>query len=33
MKLCTRALWLEHGTVKMDAGSKEVCDAYFVNAS
>lgn len=33
MKPCIRALWLEHGTVKMDAGSKEVCNAYFGNAS
>lgn len=26
---CTRALWLEHGRIKMDATPQEVCDAYF----
>ena len=26
---CTRAIWLEHGAVKMDGTSKEVCDIYF----
>ncbi|MDP4835645.1 MAG: ABC transporter ATP-binding protein [Burkholderiales bacterium] len=27
--LCNRALWLEHGKIKMDASSEEVCNAYF----
>jgi len=26
---CTRALWLEHGRVLMDATPAQVCDAYF----
>lgn len=26
---CTRALWLEHGKVKLDGAPQEVCDAYF----
>ena len=29
MHTCTRALWLEHGKVKMDGAPQEVCDAYF----
>lgn len=29
MKSCTRALWLEHGAIKMDATPEEVCNAYF----
>jgi lipopolysaccharide transport system ATP-binding protein len=29
LKTCTRALWLEHGKIKMDATPSEVCDAYF----
>ena len=29
MKTCNRAIWLEHGKVKMDGASKEVCHAYF----
>jgi lipopolysaccharide transport system ATP-binding protein len=29
IKTCTRALWLEHGKIKMDATPSEVCDAYF----
>jgi len=29
LKTCTRALWLEHGKIKMDATPQEVCDAYF----
>ena len=29
LKTCTRALWLEHGKIKMDASPNEVCDAYF----
>lgn len=28
-KTCDRALWLEHGKLKMDASSKEVCSAYW----
>lgn len=26
---CTRAIWLEHGKIKMDATPEEVCQAYF----
>ena len=26
---CTRALWLEHGSIKMDSTPEEVCNAYF----
>jgi len=26
---CTRALWLEHGKIKLDASPQIVCDAYF----
>jgi lipopolysaccharide transport system ATP-binding protein len=29
LKTCNRALWLEHGKIKMDASPNEVCDAYF----
>lgn len=29
MRSCTRALWLEHGTIKMDAAPEEVCNAYL----
>ena len=29
MNMCTRALWLEHGKIKMDDKPREVCDAYF----
>jgi lipopolysaccharide transport system ATP-binding protein len=29
MQICTRAIWLEHGQVKMDGAPKQVCDAYF----
>ncbi len=29
MHTCTRAVWLEHGKVKMDGVPQEVCDAYF----
>ena len=29
LNTCTRALWLEHGKIKMDGSSQEVCDAYF----
>lgn len=28
-KTCTRAIWLEHGQVKMDGPAKEVVAAYF----
>lgn len=28
-KTCTRALWLEHGQIKMDGPAKEVAQAYF----
>lgn len=27
--ICTKAVWLDHGTVKMIGDSKEVCDAYY----
>ena len=26
---CTRAIWLEHGKVKMDASAKDVCSVYM----
>lgn len=26
---CSRALWLEHGRIKMDGSAEEVCAAYF----
>lgn len=26
---CTRAIWLEHGKIKMDATPEQVCQAYF----
>lgn len=29
MQICTRAIWLEHGQIKMDGAPKQVCDAYF----
>ena len=29
MNTCTRAIWLEHGKIKMDATPQEVFDAYF----
>ncbi len=28
-KTCTRVIWLEHGTVRMDADVKKVCSSYF----
>ncbi len=28
-KICTRAVWLEHGKIKMEGTAKEVCDAYY----
>jgi len=29
LNTCTRAIWLEHGQVKMDDSPRLVCDAYF----
>lgn len=29
MNTCTRAIWLEHGEIRMDATPEEVCQAYF----
>jgi lipopolysaccharide transport system ATP-binding protein len=29
MRTCNRAIWLEHGKVKLDGTSKDVCKAYF----
>lgn len=29
LRTCNRALWLEHGKVRMDATPMEVCQAYF----
>ena len=26
---CNRAIWLEHGQIKMDGSASEVCSAYF----
>lgn len=28
-KCCTRAVWLEHGQIRMDSDAKTTCDAYF----
>lgn len=28
-RCCTRAIWLEHGQIKMDADPKTVCEGYF----
>lgn len=28
-RCCTRAIWLEHGKIKMDAAPDDVCTAYF----
>jgi lipopolysaccharide transport system ATP-binding protein len=28
-RTCNRALWLEHGKIKMDGSVEEVCSAYF----
>ncbi len=33
MNICTRALWLEKGKIKMDGTSEEVCEAYFGSAA
>ena len=29
LKTCNRALWLEHGKVRMDGCAKSVCSSYF----
>lgn len=29
MNSCTRAIWLEHGEIKMDSSPKDVCNLYF----
>lgn len=29
LNTCTRAIWLEHGKIKMDDTPQAVCDAYF----
>jgi lipopolysaccharide transport system ATP-binding protein len=29
MNICNRAIWLEHGKIRMDGTSLEVCKAYF----
>jgi len=29
VKTCNRALWLEHGKVRMDGSAEDVCQAYF----
>jgi lipopolysaccharide transport system ATP-binding protein len=26
---CNRAIWLEHGKIKMDGSTRTICDAYF----
>lgn len=28
-KCCTRVIWLEHGSIKMDGDPKEICEVYF----
>ena len=28
-RCCTRVLWLEHGSIRMDGPANEVCAAYF----
>lgn len=28
-RCCTRVIWLEHGSIKMDGDTKEVCENYF----
>lgn len=28
-RCCTRVVWLEHGSIKMDGDTKEVCENYF----
>ena len=29
-QMCSRVVWLDHGTVKMIGPTNEVCDAYMV---
>lgn len=29
MSSCTRAIWLEHGEIKMDSSPEDVCNSYF----
>lgn len=29
LKSCSRALWLDHGCIRMDASAEDVCSAYF----
>ncbi|WP_312055504.1 ABC transporter ATP-binding protein [Pantoea brenneri] len=29
LKSCNRAIWLEHGRIKMDGDVKEICEKYF----
>lgn len=31
-RLCNRVIWLEHGKIKMDGPTKEVCDIYKTTA-
>ena len=28
-RVCNRAIWLDHGRIKMDGSVEEVCKAYF----
>ena len=28
-RVCNRAIWLDHGSLRMDGNVKEVCQAYF----
>ena len=28
-RVCTRAVWLDHGRMRMDGSVEEVCKAYF----
>lgn len=30
---CTRVIWLDHGTLKMDGDPREVCDAYSASVA
>ena len=27
-EICSRAIWIDHGNIKMDGPAEEVCDAY-----
>ncbi len=29
LSTCTRAIWLEHGKIKMDGSPEDVCESYF----